>query len=175
MEPRSLNQYIKREHYTLPTVQNSLAGLQGAQFFSVLDASAAFLQMRLDEENSRLCTVATPFERFQYKTMPYGINSAPEILKKTINAICQGLEGIIPYMDNILVFGGSLCEHNRRLKSVLKRARGYNLKFNKKKLQLAKKSVTFLGYILSENGITIDSSKTKAIRTMESPANRQEV
>lgn len=175
MDPRPLNKFIRREHYALPTVENSLAELQGARFFSVLDASAAFLQIPLDEDSSKLCTITTPFGRFHYKTMPYGISSAPEVFQKIINNMFQGIQGIVPYMDDILIHGETMEQHNERLRLVLERARQYNLKFSKKKLQLAKTTVKFLGHTITEQGISVDSSKVEAVKSMKSPSSKQEL
>lgn len=175
MDPRSLNKYIKREHYSLPTVENALAEVHGAEVFTVLDASTAFLQVPLDKHSSSLCTIATPFGRYRYKTMPYGINSASEIYQKIINHILGGLEGVIPYIDDVLIFGKNIEEHNQRLKNVLDRARKYNLHFSKSKLQLALPQIKFLGHLVTKNGIKIDSSKVKAIENMLIPKNKQEL
>lgn len=87
MDPRSLNKYIKREHYTIPTVEATLAEFNGATTFSALDASSAFLQVQLNGYSSNLCTIATPYGRYRYKTMPYGLKSAPEVFQKIMNAM----------------------------------------------------------------------------------------
>lgn len=100
IDPWPLNKYLKRKHYILP-VEGVLGELNDAKIFTVLDASRAFLQIPLDTYSSKLCTITTPFGRYKYKTMPYGISSAPEVFQKLVNVIYDGLEGVIPYMDDI--------------------------------------------------------------------------
>lgn len=56
MDPRSLNKYIKREHYQLPTIDNILAEIGNAKIFTVFDASFVFLQICLNE-STKICTI----------------------------------------------------------------------------------------------------------------------
>ncbi|UYV65842.1 K02A2.6-like, partial [Cordylochernes scorpioides] len=78
MDPRELNKYVQRERYILPTAETLFSELKGATVFSGFDASSAFWQVPLDKESTNLCTIATPFGRFRFKRLPYGLNSASE-------------------------------------------------------------------------------------------------
>lgn len=73
------NVAIKQEHFPMPTVEEIAIRLNGAKLFSVFDASNGFQQVELDEESSMLTTFNTPFGRYRWKRMPFGINSAPEV------------------------------------------------------------------------------------------------
>ncbi|GBM05201.1 Uncharacterized protein K02A2.6 [Araneus ventricosus] len=119
MDPRGLNKYIKREHYPIPTHQSLFSELEEAKYFSLLDASCSFLQIPLTEESSKLCTIATPFGRYQFCRLPYGLTSSPEVYQKTIENIFNGINGILIYIDDILVYGKTQEEHDAKLKSVL--------------------------------------------------------
>ena len=79
LDPRDLNKAIQREHYPMQTVEEVAAELSGAEVFSVLDATSRFWHIKLDEKSSDLLTFNTPFGRYQYLRMPFGINSSPEI------------------------------------------------------------------------------------------------
>ena len=79
LDPRDLNKAIQREHYPMQTVEEVVTELSGAKVFSVLDATSGFWHIKLDEKSSELLTFNTPFGRYQYLRMPFGINSAPEI------------------------------------------------------------------------------------------------
>lgn len=85
LDPRDLNKAIKREHFKLPTREEVMAQFSGAKWFSKLDASSGFWQLRFDEESSRLCTFNTPEGRYRFLRLPYGILSAPEVYHKTID------------------------------------------------------------------------------------------
>ncbi|XP_061709453.1 uncharacterized protein LOC133519464 [Cydia pomonella] len=80
LDPKELNQAIKREHFRLPTLDEIVSNLSGAQYFSTLDATNGFWQVKI--ENSDLCTFNTPFGRYKFLRMPYGISSACELVYK---------------------------------------------------------------------------------------------
>jgi hypothetical protein len=84
LDPRDLNKAIRREHYQLPTIDEITSKLAGAEYFSVLDASSGFWQVCLDAESSKLCTFNTPFGRYKFLRLPFGINSAPEVFHRTV-------------------------------------------------------------------------------------------
>ena len=175
IDPRALNAGIKREHIRMPTQETIFSQLAGAKFFSCLDASSAFLQVPLTDRSSKMCTIGTPFGRFRYKRLPFGITSASEVFQKAINKVLQGLEGVMAYIDDILVYGSTKEIHDARLTAVLNRAREFNLKLSREKSVFGKTSIRYLGHEISERGISIDESKLKAIKEYKSPGTRQEL
>ena len=78
LDPRDLNTAVMREHYQLPTVEEITCRLSEAKYSTVLDASSWFWQLKLDEASTRLCTFNTPFGRYRFLRLPFGINSAPQ-------------------------------------------------------------------------------------------------
>ena len=81
LDPRNLNNAIKREHYQLPTAESIMGRMKNAIFFSKLDASSAYWQMKLDNESSELLAFLTPKGRYRFNVFPYGIHSASEIFQ----------------------------------------------------------------------------------------------
>ena len=77
LDPSSLNEAIKREHYAIPTADEIFARLHGSTYFSTLDATSGFLQMKLDEESSYKTTFASPYGRYRYLRLPFGIKIGP--------------------------------------------------------------------------------------------------
>ncbi|UYV79423.1 K02A2.6-like [Cordylochernes scorpioides] len=175
MAPRELNTYIQRERYILPTAKTIFSELKGATDFSVFDASSAFWQVSLDKESTNLCPIATPFGRFRFKRLPYGLNSTSEVFQRCINNILSGLQGTACYMDDILIYGSTMEEHNRNLETVLRRLEENNVKLNTKKQQIAVDKVNFLGHIISRDGIAIQASRAEAIQKLKRPENKTEV
>jgi len=94
LDQRDLNKAIKREHFKLPTKEEIMAQFAGAKWFSKLDASSGFWQLRLDEESSKLSTFTTTEGRYRFLRLPYGILSAPEVYKKTIHMIFEDIPGV---------------------------------------------------------------------------------
>ena len=101
-----------------------LLQLSGAVLFAKLDANSSFWQTYLSEDSGLLTTFITPFGRYAFNKLPFGISSAPEIYQRCMNRILEGLEGVVCQMDDILVFGRDEKEHCERLIKVLN---DYNL------------------------------------------------
>ena len=72
--PKDLNKAVKREQYIMPTLDDITVRLAGAKYFSILVARSGYWQIKLDEESSRLTTFNTPFGRYRFTGMPFGIN-----------------------------------------------------------------------------------------------------
>lgn len=105
IDPRDLNKAICREHYPLKTVEEVISQMPNAKIFTKLDATSGFWQLRLDEKSSKLCTFNTPFGRFRFTRLPFGIKSAPEVFQKVILQMASDIEGAEAIIDDILVRG----------------------------------------------------------------------
>lgn len=150
MDPRKINEHIKRQHYPLPRREDIEAELGEAVYFSSLDANSGFHQIPLDEKTSKFCTFATPFGRYRYLRLPFGISSAPEVFQQAMSQIFDGLPGVHVYIDDILVWGASKKQHDQRLRVVLKAAERAGLTFNAKKCKFGVPQVQFLGDIIGK-------------------------
>jgi len=110
-----LNESVCRERHPLPVVEQVLAQLTGAKLFSKLDANSGFWQIPLSPESALLTTFITPFGRFRFHRLPFGITSAPEHFQKRMLSILSGVEGVLCMMDDVLVHGKTQEEHDSRL------------------------------------------------------------
>ena len=81
LDQRDLNKAIKRHHFNLPTAEELFAEMKGTKYFTKSDASSGYWQIKVDEESSKLLTFATPFGRYKYKRLPFGIHSASEVFQ----------------------------------------------------------------------------------------------
>ena len=94
IDPKDLNKALKREHYQLPTIEEITARMPGARYFSTMDARSGYWQIPLDEESSKLTTFNTPFGRFRFTRMPFGIRSAQEVFHKRVHEIFEDIQGV---------------------------------------------------------------------------------
>ncbi|UYV80016.1 hypothetical protein LAZ67_18001431, partial [Cordylochernes scorpioides] len=161
-----LNQYIRRENYPLPATEHILGQLGNACYFSKLDANSGFWQFGLAKESQKLTTFITPFGRFFFKRIPFGITSAPEIFQRKMTQLLGNIEGVVCFMDDIVVYGSSLEEHNERVRQVLKKIQEEGMTLNPEKCQFGVKTVKFLGHTVSSEGLFIDEEKLDAITKM---------
>ena len=175
LDPKDLNRALKRSHYPMPTLDEVLPSLSKAKVFSVLDAKNGFWHVQLDKESSLLTTFNTPFGRYRWLRMPFGISTAPEEYQRRQDQVIEGLEGVANIVDDILVFGEgdteeeAIADHDRKLIKLLERCRERNLKLNISKLMLREKSVRWTGHLVTDKGLKPDPEKIKAVMNMPEP------
>lgn len=116
-----LNESVCREKHPLPAVDHVLAQLSGAKISSKLDANAGFWQIPLSDESALLTTFITPFGRFCFRRLPFGITSASEHFQRRMTEILAGLPGVVCLIDDMLVHGKTQEEHDEHLHAVLSR------------------------------------------------------
>ena len=112
---RKLNGAVQRARFLLPTLEDIAPKLAGIQYFSKLDASSGFWQIPLHPDSAKLTTFITPFGRFCFKRLPFGITCAPEIFQFLMTDLLKSEEGCKAIMDDIVVFGKSAEEHDENL------------------------------------------------------------
>lgn len=116
LDPSHLNKAIKREHFKLPTFEELTADLSEATVFATLDANKGFHQIPLNHESSLLTTFITPFGRYRFLRLPFGISNAPEIFHATFNTVFGGIPGVKVYIDDLLLYAKNKEELKKYLK-----------------------------------------------------------
>jgi len=159
----------------MPTTEETLAKLAGVQVCTKLDANSGFWQRKLEEKSKLLTTFITPWGRYCYIRLPFGISSAPEHFQKSMQRILEGLPGVVCQVDDMLVYGDDKQNHEERLDAVLKRLQDANVTLNEEKCEFEKDSVHFLGHIVGKDGMKIDPRKVQAIKDMKPPTDMTEL
>ena len=177
LDPRDLNEAIKREHYQMPTIEEVATRLNRAKLFTVVDAKDGFWQKRLDLESSYKTTFNTPFRHYRWLRMPFGISSAPEVWQRTMHEFIEGLHGVEVMADDFIIAGfGDTKEEAYKSLEQNKRfffttCREWNLKLNRDKVKRAQTNVRFTGHQLTPEGLKPDPAKVEAITAMPEPDN----
>ncbi|KAL7867549.1 hypothetical protein SRHO_G00089330 [Serrasalmus rhombeus] len=169
-----LNKSVLRGRHPLPSVEHTLGQLAGARVFSKLDANSGFWQIPLSKESSLLTTFITPFGRYCYNRLCFGISSAPEHFQKSMTQLLEGLEGVLCQMDDVLIWGATQQQHDERLRATLSRLQEAGLTLNEK-CEFSKSQIKFLGQIIEASGVRADLNKVKAVKAMREPENISEV
>ena len=175
IDPRDLNKAIKCEPYPMSTIEEIVTRMPNAKVFSVLDASSGFWQVKLDPSSAKLCTFNTPFGRYMFKRLPFGLSSSQDIFQRIMSDMFQDIDGVEFVVDDLLIWGETDEQHDRRLKQVLERARQRNLRLNKSKCQLKLNEISYIGHLLSKDGLKPDPKKTRAVIDMPSPESREDL
>ena len=173
LDPKNLNKAIKRHHHQMPTTEEILSELSEAKYFTKLDASNAYWQIRLDEDSCKLLNFNTHIGRFRFLRMPFGIHSASEICQVAIGKVIAGIHGSRNSQDDILIWGATEKELNTRTCKVLTSVEANGLKLNKSKCIFNVTELTYLGHKISQYGIEADPTKVEAITKMPYPTNKK--
>ena len=124
---RAANKAIKRTRHILPTVDDILAKVSGAKWFSVLDMNSAFNQLELEEASRYITVFPTPLGLRQWKVLFFGVNCASEIFHNAIGEVLRDLPGVLHAIDDICVFGKTREEHDANYARLMRRLEEINL------------------------------------------------
>ena len=175
LDPRDLNKAIQRPHYPLKTLNDILPQLSGAHYFTKLDARSGYWNIKLDEASSYLTTFNTPYGRYRFLRLPFGLKSSQDEFQRKVDECYAGLQGVVAIVDDVLVYGKTRDEHDQNLRAALQRSREKGIKLNDEKLKVGQSEVEYFGHILSKDGVKPDPKKVNAITDMKPPQNRSEL
>ncbi|XP_029968702.1 uncharacterized protein LOC115403829 [Salarias fasciatus] len=168
---RLLNSRTIPDQYTTPCIDDALDSLSGSKWFSVLDLRSGYYQIPMAEEDKEKTAFICPLGFFQFERMPQGITGAPatfqRLMEKTVGDM--NLLQVLVYLDDIIVFGKSLEEHEERLLKVLDRLGETGLKLSLDKCQFCQPKVKYLGHIVSAEGVSPDPAKIESITSWPQP------
>ena len=169
LDPRDLNKWIKREQHYTKTIDEVVTQLNDAKFFTLVDAKKGYWHVPLDEASSYLTTLSTPFGRFRFTRLPFGLIVSQDVFQKQLDSALEGLSGVTGIADDTFVFGSAEQEHNKNLAGLMEQARQKGIVFNKDKLQFKRTEVHFFGHTWIPQGVKPDNSKVAAIQSMQPP------
>ena len=175
LDPRELNKSILREHFPMKTVEEVAAKVKNAKIYSVLDASNGYWQIKITRDSQTYTTFNSPFGRYKYLRLPFGIKSSSEVFQRAVSQILENIEGCEVIADDILIWGKDKKEHNERLCAVLDRIKQANMKLNKSKCKIGLSEVAYVGHTFGTEGLKPSSEKIRAIMEIPEPRNKKEL
>ena len=169
IDPRPLNKVLQRELYPLPTMEEVLPEMSTARVLSKVDLQSGYWHCELDHESSLLTTIITPFGRYRWNRLPFGMNVSAEIFQRKLNQTLEGLDGVVCVADDIVVFGRDEEDHDKKLRLLLQRCRETGMKLNRNKCEFRLDEINFMGHRVTSEGLKPDERKIEAILKMENP------
>lgn len=167
----TLNRRTIPDQYTVPRIDDALDCLSGSKWFSVLDLRSGYYQIPMAEEDKEKTAFICPLGFFQFERMPQGITGAPATFQRLMEKAVGDMHmlEVIVYLDDLIVFGKTLEEHEQRLLKVITRLEEAGLKLSLDKCQFCRSQVTYVGHIVSEHGIATDPDKVEAVKRWKQP------
>ncbi len=174
---RKLNDMTIRNSYPLPLISDLLDRVKGAKVFTKLDLKSAYNLVRIKEGDEYKTAFRTRYGHYEYLVMPFGLKNAPATFQHFINDVLSEYldDFVISYIDDILIYSNSLEEHHEHVSKVLEKLLENNLYVKLEKCEFDKSETTFLGYVISKDGLKMDKEKVKAILDWPAPTNVKEV
>lgn len=166
---RAPNQAVVIDSFPLPHIDELLNSLGGSSYFSKLDLASAYHQVRLDPVSRDLTAFITHEGLFRFKRVCFGLASAPAAFQQIMSKILKDCPGVQFYLDDVIVYGSSLQEHDANLRRVLSRISQAGMKLNCKGV-FQVQELSFLGHHLSMKGLAPLSSKVDAVLNFETPS-----
>lgn len=168
---RTLNARTIPDQYTVPRIDDALDCMTGSRWFSVLDLRNGYYQIAMADEDKEKTAFICPLGFYQFERMPQGITGAPATFQRLMEKAVgdMNLLQCLVYLDDLIVFGRTLEEHEERLLKVLDRLQEYGLKLSIDKCQFCQPQVKYVGHIVSASGIATDPEKIRAVTEWEQP------
>lgn len=164
-----LNDALETNRHPLPLPDDIFATLSGGTVFSNIDLADAYLQIAVHEDSKPLLTINTHRGLYRYNRLCFGVKASPGIFQEIMDSMLAGLDGVVSYLDDVIVVGKTLDEHNTNLRSVLERIREWGFRIKANKCRFMMKEICYLGFIVDKNGRRPNPDKVAAIVKMPVP------
>ena len=177
---RNLNAQTVKDAFPFPRVDECIARLGNAKFFTCLDLAAAFWQIPIKKGDEQKTAFACELGLFHWKRMPFGLCNAPATFQRAMTKILQNVVQrygnlVMCYIDDVVIATATAEDHVQRLREVLTCLRDAGLKLKPTKCEIMKDCVKYLGRVVDETGVYPDPDQTAVIEAWETPRNRREV
>ncbi|KAK3086913.1 hypothetical protein FSP39_025347 [Pinctada imbricata] len=174
---RKVNSLTTKDAFPLPRIQDCLDSVSGARWFSTLDLTAGYHQVKVKESDIPKTAFVTKYGHFEYTTMPFGLTNAPGTFQKLMELALAGLQWntCLIYLDDVIIFSRDAKEHLTRLEHVVEKIKQAGLKLKPEKCQMFQEEVIFLGHRVNKDGILPDKSNIQKIVDWSRPTTPTEV
>lgn len=172
---RPLNSKVVKQKYPFPIIEDWLAKLGDHKVFTLLDLKDSFHQIKIHKNSTKYFSFATPDGQFEYKRLPFGYCEAPAEFQKRLIQILNPFireDKVIVYIDDVLIPSKTIRENLEILKEIWQLLKKYGFELNLAKCKFLRKEIEFLGYVISEKGITLSSRHIEAITNYKQPLDK---
>jgi hypothetical protein len=172
---RGLNAVTKSDVFPLPRIDNIMDKLGNCQYFTSIDLKHAFWQIPMKESDKEKTSFICGNRLWQYRRMAFGLKNSPATFQRCISMAIGENEFSLAYLDDIIIFSRTVEDHLIHIESILTSLSKHNLNAKMSKCEFFKKSLTFLGHIVSRDGIRVCPDKVTAVREFPIPVNVKEL
>jgi transposase InsO family protein len=175
MDYRSLNSATLKSKAAIPLMSEVFVTLSAAKVFTCIDLRTAYHQVRVAEEDVHKTAFITPMGQFESLVMLFGLTNAPADFQAIMNEIFFDLDYVLAYLDDITIFSDNIDEHEARTRIVFDRLRKHGFFCNLEKCQFNLSKISYLGYIVSSKGLSMDPTKVSSVTDWPTPMKKRDV
>ena len=174
---RQINKVTVKNKYPLLRIEDLFYQLKRAGVFSKIDLRFGYYQLRVKEVDVLKTPFRTRYGHYEFLVMPFGLTNAPAEFMDLMNRVFQSYadQFVVVFIDDILVYSKDAQEHEQHLKIVMQTLREKKLYAKLSKCDFWLKKISFLGHIVSAEGIKVDPTKVEAVVNSKPPRNVTEV
>ena len=175
---RRVNEHLETDLYPIPRVEELVERVAGKKYYASLDLKDAYFQITLHPDSRDLTTFSDGVQLYRFTRLPFGLSCAPAIFTRQMVEILDEVirKGYcLNYLDDLLIWGNSIEELSHRLDEIFSLLARWGIKLNLKKCDLAKKTVKFLGHIVSEEGSLPDPKNIEKVKDLKRPKTVKEI
>ncbi|KAK3768943.1 hypothetical protein RRG08_060379 [Elysia crispata] len=174
---RRLHEITRKDAFLIPRMEECIDALGGSKYFSTLDLASGYHQVEMAEEDKEKTAFTTPFGLYQWNRLPFGLVNPPAHFSRLMQKVMSDhlFQILLVYLEDLLVFSPTFEEHLHRLQKVFDRLREVNLKLNPNKCFLGCSSASFLGHVLTRDGLKTDLEKISAFKNFPQPTTVRDV
>ena len=162
---RGPNELIVSDAHPLPLPEQMFSELLGSNVFSKLDLTKGFWQIPMEKESRKILAMATPLGLRQPTAMPFGMKNAPAVFQREMQRVFEARlhRGVGVFVDDIIIYSRTVEEHALLVEFVLSRLQECGYVAHPEKCEFFKRSISFLGHVVSEGGVAVQAHKVKAV------------
>ncbi|KAL4016633.1 hypothetical protein IC575_024285 [Cucumis melo] len=174
---RELNKVTVKNRYPLPRIDDLFDQLQGATVFSKIDLRSSYHQLRIKDSDISKTTFISRYGHYEFILMSFGLTNAPAVFMDLMNRVFKDFLDlfVIVFIDDILIYSKTETEHEEHLHQVLETLRANKLYAKFSKCEFWLKKVTFLGHVVSSEGVSVDPTKIEAVTNWPRPSTVSEI
>ena len=160
----------------LPKINEMYAVLHGAKIFTTLDLRSGYYHINLDEESKAKTAFITPFGKYEFNSIPFGLAQAPAYFQQLISMVLQDCRDfVMAYLDDIIIFSQTPEEHLKHIEIIFQKLKVAGLKLKESKCDFFKSEIHYLGHLISDKGIQPLPEKLDTIQNMPHPQTPKEI
>lgn len=161
----ALNAITVKDAYPIPIIAELLDELKGARFFTKLDLRSGYHQVRMFHADIDKMAFRTHDGLCEFLVMPFGLCNAPATFQALMNDVLRPIlcPFVLVFFDNILIFSSSWAEHLGHIRTILDVLHQHQLLVKRSKCAFGAESISYLGHVLSADGVAMDPAKVQAV------------